>query len=189
MIHVKTVPGTIDYTNHKRKKLTFCFQCTPTSLTRSRTVSRIDTQAGNPVGSVTDRGAAGRKFTHKTSIWQIEPLELWFDASRPYWTSPTTLNEKGSVKAVEEGIAHLEAIIEPGPVPSEIDPVTGAPPLPSPPLLQIRFGTKNVWYGYASSVTILMKELTPDLRPRLVKATLAVELVEPPQQDKPGARL
>lgn len=178
---VKVTPGVIEYTDFEGNKKKFFFQCNPPTLTRSRSVTRTDTKATNPAGTKTQRGEAGRKFTHDVSSWKLESLELWFDASMPYWTDLSNRSSAAPLTAVQTGIAHLEAICEPGPAPTENDHRTGAPPRPSPPLLTITIGSRS-WQGFVSSVSILEKEFTPDLVPRQVKATLSFEIIETLQQ-------
>lgn len=175
--YATVTPGVIEYTDDRGALQTFYFQCNPTSLTRTRTVTRVDSKAGNPaMGTKVTRGQAGRKFTHKVSSWRVDSFELWFDASTPYYTGSTTRSVNGSFTSVMEGIKHLETISEPGPVPSENESQTGAPPAPSPPRVVLRLGHR-AWAGYVTSLTILEKEFTPKLVPRLVKATLSLDLV------------
>ncbi|WP_437729246.1 hypothetical protein [Sorangium sp. So ce861] len=178
---VKVTPGLISYVDHDGKNQSFYFQCNPTSLTRSRSATLQETRATNPAGTRTSRGEAGRKYTHQVSKWKIESLELWFDASMPYWTDAEHLADEENLTAVLSCIQHLERICEPGPVPTENDQVTGAPPQPSPPLLQLTLGNRT-WSCYVSSISVVEKEFTPDLVPRQVKATLSFDVIETPQQ-------
>jgi hypothetical protein len=177
--------GEIYYTDLKGKPQKFVFQCNPTTLTRSRRITRTESKATNPTaGSKKTAGQAGRKFTHKADEWRFESLELWFDASMPFPTPP------GGLAGVQAGIEHLEAICEPGPEPSENESQIGAPPAPSPPEITLNLGNRS-WKCFVNSVTILEKEFTPALVPRLVKATLSLELM-PDERDndnrKPGAK-
>lgn len=176
ILHVQVVPGLIEYVDNKRKPQKFYFQCNPASLSRSRNIARTDSQATNQAaGTKTARGEAGRRYTLKASAWKLDTIELWFDASMPHWTEGT-LVEGGGLEAVQRSIEHLEAISEPGPVPSENESQTGAPPLPSPPLITLTLG-KRTWQGHVSSLSIVEQEFTPDLVPRRIKVTLGIEPV------------
>jgi hypothetical protein len=179
---VKLTPGLISYTDGDGVKQRFYFQCNPTSLTRSRSASRTDTKATTPAGTSTERGEAGRKYTHRVSPWKLESIELWLDASMPYWSDQTNRKEEGSFEAVQRGLEHLRAISEPGPVRKENNHRTGAPPQPSPPLLTFTLGERS-WIGHVSSLSIVEKEFTPDrLLPKQIKATLSLDIIETLQQ-------
>jgi hypothetical protein len=204
--HVVVTPGAISYWDHQGKPQRFYFQCNPTSLTRSRSVTRTTTKAGNKnSGTTTKPGEAGKKFTHDAGWWQFDSFEIWFDASNPQYAAspppesppdahkrdpaswsvtplprshkreePKTM--KAATEAVMAGIKHLEALCEPGHMPTENEHQLGWPPAPSPPSMVLWFG-ERAWAGYVKSVTILEKEFTPDLIPKLVKATLSLELI------------
>jgi len=204
--NVLVTPGVITYTAHTGEKRQFYFQCNPASLTRSRTVTRTDTKAGTPtMGTTHERGAAGKKFTHRPSTWRFDSIEIWIDASNPPCIASTPAPQPAgkppriaaswavaplptaykreqpkkfseAMQAVMEAIKHLEAICEPGPVPTENEHQQGMPPLPDAPRVVLWVG-ERAWAGYVTSVTILEKEFTHDLAPRLVKATLSLELV------------
>lgn len=188
-IHVQVTPGFISYKDKNGKDQTFYFQCNPTSLTRSRAFSQVDSRASNGAqGSKTATGEVGRKFTHKASTWTLDAIELWFDASMPHW-SGGKYSERDGLNAVKESIQHLEAISEPIPLSSENASQSGAPPFPSPPLITLTLGTRS-WSGYVSSLSILEKDFTPDLVPKQLKVTLGLSLIITDQQlkqDKTGA--
>lgn len=181
VLHAKVTEGMIEYVDLDGKPQRLVFQCTPTSLTRSRSLSRIDSKASNPAqGTKTNRGEAGRKYTHTATPWRIDSIELWFDASLPYTTSGSAradgVSHADNVQAIADAIDHIETIAEPGPPSTEEESQTNSPPRPSPPLVTLLLG-KRQWQGYVSSVTILEKEFTPDLLPRQVKVTLGLELL------------
>jgi hypothetical protein len=183
ILRVPTTPGWIEYVYGSGPKRTLYFQANPQQFTRSRTIQRIDSRAGNGVqGSPVEREAPGRKFTLRAEPWKIENLELSFDISRPFFTSPTyraeQLSHKVQVERMQEVIDHLERIAEPGPVRTRNEAQTGFPPAPSPPLLTLRLG-KRSWDGYVKSVTILEKDFTHDLYPKQLKVTLGFEPYPP----------
>jgi hypothetical protein len=190
ILKVQVPPGLIEYLDHGGQHQKFYFQLNPTSLSRSRTINRTDSPATNQAaGTKTARGEAGRRYTLKANPWKIDTIELWFDAQMPHWTNGK-LSEEGGLDAVKEGIKHLEAISEPGPVTTENESQTGAPPLPNTPLVTLTLGTRT-WQGHVASMTILEKEFTRELVPKQVKATLSLELVvtEPQlQQGKLGGK-
>jgi hypothetical protein len=78
-----------------------------------------------------------------------------------------------------DGIKHLEALIEPKYPEDENEHPAGWRPMTEPPRVRLWYGKKQkrVFEGYVTSVTILEKEFTPDLYPRLVKASLSLELI------------
>jgi len=192
---VSVVNGQIEYKDPQGQPKTFVFQCNPASVTRSRTIQRTETRAGNTAeGTTTRPGPAGRKFTHKPTPWRFESLELWFDASVPYTTSGS-VNAEGvtvasNLDAIAAALDHLEAISEPGSPSNQNDSQSGSPPAPSPPQVTLRLG-KRVWKGYVNSVSILEKDFTWDLVPKQVKVTLGLEL-EVSRQDldrnRPGGK-
>jgi hypothetical protein len=185
--YVQAWPGMIEYFDPQGDKQTLFFQCNPTSLTRSRTITRVDSKAGNPAeGTTQQRGKVGRKFSHKPTPWTFEGLELLFDASMPYLLSSYVFAPEGehlgfgikhpqNLIDIREAIKHVEAISEPGPVRTENASQQGAPPAPSQPLITLTLGRRQ-WQGYVNSVTIAEKDFTPDLVPRQVKVTLGLEL-------------
>jgi hypothetical protein len=176
VLHVQVTPGLIEYVDNQGTAQKFYFQCNPASLSRSRTINRTDSQATNQAaGTKTARGEAGRKYTLKANAWRLDTIELWFDASMPHWVTGKR-SEDGGLDAVQKSLKHLEAISEPGPVPSENESQTGAPPLPSPPLITLTLGTRT-WQGHVSSLSIVEQDFTPDLVPRRVKVTLGIEPV------------
>src|SRR5262249_18417042 len=76
-LSVVVTPGLIEYTDRQGNKQKFYFQCNPTTLTRSRTITRSDTAAADQAAGTTDkRGQAGRKFTLRPTTWRIDSLEL-----------------------------------------------------------------------------------------------------------------
>ncbi len=189
-LHLQVTPGLIEYVDMEGKPQRFYFQCNPTSLSRSRTINRTDSQASNQAaGTKTARGEAGRRYTLKASAWRLDTLELWFDASAPHYATGKRSEDDG-LEAVQQSIRHLEAISEPGPARSENDAQTGAPPLPSPPLIALTLGTRT-WQGHVSSLSIVEQDFTPDLVPRRIKVSLTIEPVVTEaqlQQGKLGAR-
>jgi hypothetical protein len=190
ILSLQVTPGLIEYTDSQKKPQKFYFQCNPTSLSRSRTINRTDSPATNQAaGTKTAVGDAGRKYTLKANAWRLDTLELWFDASMPHYLNGTR-SETGGLDAVQQSIKHIEAISEPGPVRSQNASQTGAPPLPSPPLITLTLGTR-IWQGHVSSVSIVEQDFTYDLVPRRVKVTLGIEPVVTEaqlQQGKIGAK-
>ena len=177
VLHAPLTPGFIEYENNEGKPQTFYFQCNPTSLSRSRSIERVDSQAtNNAAGTETPSGKAGRKYSHKTNAWKLDSMELFFDASMPHWVSIEKRNEGGGLAYVQRAIEHLEAISEPGPVRTERQSQLGAPPHPSPPLIKLTLGERR-WRGHVSSMSIVEQDFTPDLVPRQIKVTLSLEVV------------
>jgi hypothetical protein len=177
ILYVQVTPGLIEYTDAQGTAQKFYFQCNPASLSRTRTINRTDSPATNQAaGTKTARGEAGRKYTLKANAWKLDTIELWFDASMPHIGGDGKRVEDGGLDAVQQSIKHLEAISEPGPVPSENESQTGAPPLPSPPLLTLTLGTRT-WQGHVSSISIVEQDFTYDLVPRRIKVTLGIEPV------------
>ena len=178
ILRVPTTPGWIEY-NYRGKSATLYFQANPQSLTRSRTIQRIDTRAGNGVqGSALEREAPGRKFTLRADPWRFENLELLYDVSRPFFTSPTyqakQLAHKDQIKHMQDVLEHLERIAEPGPVHTNSESQKNYPPAPIPPPMTLRLGTRS-WKGYVKSVNIVEKDFTHDLFPKQLKVTLGFE--------------
>jgi hypothetical protein len=181
VLYVQVAPGKIEYLDSRGNNQTIVFQCNPTSLTRSRSITRQDTRAGNTTEATTTRpGMAGRKYTHKPTPWKIESLELWFDASLPYSSSGNVRAEgmphRDNLSAISEALEHLEAISEPVQASNENESQEGAPPAPSPPKVALTLGRRR-WEGYVNSISILEKDFTPDLVPKQLKVTLGLEMV------------
>lgn len=177
VLELAVTPGRIEYVDPQGARQTFYFQCNPTSLSRSRSIEQVTSQAtNNAAGTKTPTGAAGRKYSHKANAWRLDSLELSLDASMPHWTSAGTRAEGGGLEAVEAAIKHLEAISEPGPVRTESRSQLGAPPHPSPPLVTLILGRRS-WQGHVSSMSIVEKDFTHDLVPRQIKVTLSLEVV------------
>lgn len=191
ILNAQVAVGYIEYTDIKRNPQRLYFQTNPTSMTRSRTVERVDSRAGNPAeGTTTKAGSVGRKFSHKAAPWRFEALEIWFDASLPYTTSGSVRAEgavghKQNLLAIEAAIKYIETISEPGPVSTQNDSQTNAPPAPSPPLITLVLGKRH-WQGHVQSVTIVEKDFTPDLVPRQLKVTLGLELMLPYEKIEQG---
>jgi hypothetical protein len=185
VLHVQVTPGVISYVDNQGAPQKFYFQCNPESLTRSRTINRTDSPATNQAaGTRTARGEIGRRYTLKANSWKLDTIELWFDASMPHFRTGVRSEDEG-FEAVQAAIQHLHAISEPGPVPTENESQTGAPPLPPTPLITLTLGNRT-WQGHVSSLSIVERNFTPMLLPRQVKATLGIELVVTEQQLEQG---
>jgi hypothetical protein len=181
---VFVTPGIIEYVDAEGIDQIFFFQANPTSLTRARSITFTPPQAS--LGATkTARGEAGRTFTLKADNWKIEGIELMFDASMPHWSSLRRSSDEGVLNAVQEGIAHLERLAEPGSWRGENTPNIHYPPLPGPPLVVLSLGSRT-WKGYVTSVRIEEKQFTPDLVPTRVRATLGFEVITTPDQLEQG---
>ncbi|MCG8420095.1 MAG: hypothetical protein MJE77_19370 [Proteobacteria bacterium] len=202
-------PGAFIYTDLKGKLQAIYFQFNPEKLTRSRTATFKETDANDRQGTTTARGAQGKKYTLTVERWKID-LDIRLDASKPAYVGtqpppPDFVNSpKGEdlakkwrqhlekvklqharLTSVAEGLSHLEALIEPGPIPSENDDLYGFSSLPDPPMIQFLWG-ERIWAGFMTSLSISEVQFTPQLSPKRVEATVSLVILETLRQLQQG---
>lgn len=204
----KLIPGAFVYTDRNGKLQTLYFQFNPEKLARSRKATFEETKANDTQGTTTARGRQGKKYTLKVDRWTID-LDIRLDASKRAFASDkqitaaeleaTTdtesnwlqhlkavkLQDKPELTSVAEGLKHLEALIEPGPIPSENDNTYGFQTLPDPPMIQFLWGDR-LWSGFMTSLSISEIQFTPQLKPIRVEASVSLVIVETLRQLQTG---
>jgi hypothetical protein len=189
VITPKLVPGAFVYTGDNGQSQTMYFQFNPEKLARSRTAQFTETKANDTQGTTSNRGTQGKKYTLKVERWKID-LDIRLDASKPTFISQQTssadpLPLKEGLEQVKKGLEHLEAMIEPGPIPSENDSLYGYQTLPDPPMVQFLWGDRG-WAGFLTSLSISEILFTRDLKPRRVEATVSMVILETLRQLEQG---
>jgi hypothetical protein len=203
----KLIPGAFVYTDRNGQLQAMYFQFNPEKLARSRSAQFQETQANDTQGTTTARGRQGKKYTLSVERWKID-LDIRLDASKSAFVSDKqiTTNEFQSgensaqawfkhleqvklstpqLTSVAEGLKHLEAMIEPGPIPSENDSTYGFQSLPDPPMVQFLWGDR-LWAGFLTSLSISEVQFTPKLQPIRAEATVSLVIIETLRQLQQG---
>lgn len=173
-------PAAFNYVDRNNRNRQLYFQFNPTTLKRTRTVTFTETKGNDPLASETDRSAQGKKFSLKAQRWKLD-FDIRLDASMPPLTKEGAQASGSYLGAVQQGLDQLEALVEPGPVPSENDSLYGFQLNPDPPLIYFTWGAR-IWSGYMTSLTISEVQFTPDLVPKRVEATVSLVVIETPRQ-------
>lgn len=183
------IPGAFVYSDRNGNSQTLYFQFNPEKLTRARTAQFKETKANDTQGTTSNRGAQGKKYTLTVERWKID-FDIRLDASKPTFVSQQRMSAAppglgDGLEQVRAGLAHLEALIEPGPIPSENDSLYGYQELPDPPMIQFLWGDR-AWAGFLTSLSISEVLFTPDLKPRRVEATVSMVILETLRQLQQG---
>jgi hypothetical protein len=202
------IPGAFVYTDRSGRLQAMYFQFNPEKLARSRKATFEETKANDTQGTTAARGRQGKKYTLKVDRWTID-LDIRLDATNPAFVSDkpitrteleakddkganwlshlkaTRLEGKPKLTSVAEGLKHLEAMIEPGPIPSENDNTYGFQSLPDPPMLQFLWGDR-LWSGFMTSLSISEIQFTPQLTPVRAEASVSLVIVETLRQLQQG---
>lgn len=204
------IPGAFVYTDRKGRLQAMYFQFNPEKLARNRKATFTQTKANDTQGTATNRDGQGKKYTLSVDRWTID-LDIRLDASRPAFTSSkqitaTELNpekesdrtwlnhleeltlQDSALTSVEEGLKHLEALIEPGPIrPSqnENESTYGFRTLPDPPTVHFLWGDR-LWSGFLTSLSISEIQFSPRLKPIRAEASVSLVIVESMRQLQQG---
>lgn len=186
----KLEPGKLTFTDREGEKELY-FQFNPETFSRSRKVTITETGGNSRLEDKADlqRGQPGRRFSLRADRWRVDSLKLRFDIGKPFFRSQSKQQKapiKDQVVELTRITRLLEALVEPGPVPSENVANCGHTEQPVPPEITLYFGDKRVWKVLVTSVSIEEESFTPTLLPTRLTATLSIEILQTIPQIESG---
>lgn len=167
--------GRLSYTPNGGDERSLEFQFNPVSLSRSRSVTAVNTKAPTLGSAQTDdvSPAAGQTFASKADNWRMS-LNIRLDSTRLFGTS-TRYSYSNQLDSLAQAIAFLEGTVEP--VADRREQNKGQFPPERTPNVRFDWGPRS-WSAQVTQITINEDWYSTDLRPARVEATLDLVIIE-----------